>query len=143
MKINIRGAAMRQFMRYLFVGVINTVVTLAVIYLCKSVLEINQWVSNAIGYVAGLINSFVWNKNWVFKSHHGAVAEAIKFGIGFLICYGIQLLVTWFLVTPMALGAIIWNFGFGSLTGYALATVMGMGVYTMCNFVYNRLVTFK
>ena len=68
MKINIRGAAMRQFIRYLLVGVINTLVTLIVIYVCKSILDINQWVSNAIGYVAGLINSFIWNKNWVFKS---------------------------------------------------------------------------
>lgn len=143
MKIDIRGAAMRQFMRYLFVGVINTLVTLVVIYICKSVLGMNQWISNAIGYVAGLINSFVWNKNWVFKSHHDAVMEAVKFGIGFLICYGIQFFVVWFIDTPMALGDLVWHFGFWTLSGYGIATLVGMGVYTVCNFIYNRLITFK
>ena len=134
---------MRQFIRYLLVGVINTLVTLIVIYVCKSILDINQWVSNAIGYVAGLINSFIWNKNWVFKSPNGAMAEAVKFGIGFIVCYGIQLFVVWFLDTPMDLGSIVWHFGIWSLSGYGLATIIGMGVYTMCNFVYNRLITLK
>ena len=143
MIINIRGAAMRQFIRYTFVGVLNTLVTLVVIYLCKSIIGINPWVSNAIGYVAGLINSFIFNKNWVFKSHHDAKAEAVRFGIGFLMCYGIQLFVTWFLDTPMSLGSIEWNFGFWSVSGYSLATLVGMGVYTVCNFIYNRLITFK
>lgn len=65
MKIDLRRPAVRQFLRYLIVGVMNTLVTLVVIYLCKSQWGVNQWVSNGIGYVAGLINSFVWNKLWV------------------------------------------------------------------------------
>lgn len=142
-KIDLRGAAVRQFLRYLFVGVLNTLVTLVVIFIFKSLLEVNPWVSNAIGYVAGLINSFIWNKTWVFRSTRRSAAEVLKFGLGFLICYGIQLFVTWFLDTPMQLGSIVWNFGFWTMSGYALATVVGMGVYTVCNFVYNRLVTFK
>ena len=43
----------------------------------------------------------------------------------------------------MDLGSIVWHFGIWSLSGYGLATIIGMGVYTMCNFVYNRLITFK
>lgn len=146
MDINLRRKALQQFMRYLAVGLMNTLVTLVVIFLCKSLWGVNMWVSNAIGYVAGLINSFVWNKLWVFhsdKRHTAAVAEAVKFGVGFLLCYGIQLLVTWFITTPMQLGNIVWTFYGVTLSGYALATLVGMGVYTVSNFVYNRLVTFK
>ena len=81
MKIDLRRPAVRQFLRYLIVGVMNTLVTLVVIYLCKSQWGVNQWVSNGIGYVAGLINSFVWNKLWVFNSRvkgNRAAAEGLK-----------------------------------------------------------------
>ena len=130
-------------MRYLVVGVINTSVTLVVIFLCKSIFCLNPWLSNAIGYVVGLVNSFVWNKAWVFRSKRRSVAEAVKFVVGFLVCYGIQLFATWFLDTPMNLRSLEWDLGFYTLSGYGLSTVIGMGVYTACNFIYNRLITFK
>ena len=50
----------RQFFKYCMVGVMNTSITLAVIFVCKSILGINPYVSNVIGYVCGLINSFLW-----------------------------------------------------------------------------------
>lgn len=146
MKIDLRRPAVRQFLRYILVGVLNTLVTLIVIYVCKSQLGVNQWVSNALGYVAGLINSFVWNKLWVFGSKvkgRRATAEATKFAVGFLLCYGIQFLVTWTLTTPMGLGELYWSIGSMVISGYGLSTLIGMGVYTVANFVYNRLVTFK
>lgn len=146
MKIDLRRPAVRQFLRYLIVGVMNTLVTLVVIYLCKSQWGVNQWVSNGIGYVAGLINSFVWNKLWVFNSRvkgNRAAAEGLKFAVGFLLCYGMQFLVTWTLTTPMQFGMLVWNLGFTMISGYGLATIIGMGVYTVANFVFNRLVTFR
>ena len=79
-----------QFLKYGFVGCINTAITLGVIFMCKSLLGINEYVANILGYTAGLINSFIWNKTWVFKSKKGYRREAVKFGIGFGVCYGIQ-----------------------------------------------------
>ncbi|MCF0213746.1 MAG: GtrA family protein [Muribaculaceae bacterium] len=146
MRIELRNVAVRQFLRYLIVGVMNTLVTLIVIYICKSVLDINMWVSNAIGYTAGLINSFIWNKLWVFHSTKRSAAaadELLKFLVGFLVCYGIQLFVTWFLTTPMHLGNMTWHLGSIVMSGYGLATLVGMGVYTVANFIFNRLITFK
>ncbi len=56
---------LRQFGRYAVVGVINTLLTLIVILVFKGILHFNPWISNAAGYVAGFINSFVMNKMWV------------------------------------------------------------------------------
>jgi len=130
----------------MLVGVMNTLVTLIAIFVCKGHLGINPWVSNAIGYIAGLINSFLWNKLWVFGSRsrgNRAAAEATKFAVGFLLCYGLQFLATWTLVTPMGLGELQWNICRMTITGYGLSTIIGMGVYTVANFVFNRLVTFR
>lgn len=100
-------------------------------------------VSNAIGYVAGVINSFLWNKTWVFRSKNGYLREAVKFFIGFLVCYGVQFLTVWLLSyqSPLADFEIV-LLGF-VLSGYGIATLIGNVVYTVVNFVYNRAVTFK
>ncbi|MCC8072056.1 MAG: GtrA family protein [Bacteroidales bacterium] len=132
-----------QLMRFAIVGMMNTLLTLIVIYICKSVLEINPWVSNGIGYVAGFINSFIWNKLWVFNSHADVVREAIKFIVGFILCYWLQLLATWLLTehTPLH-GEEFHIIGF-VFSGYGIATLLGMVVYTIANFIFNRAVTFK
>lgn len=73
-----------QFIRYLAVGVLNTLVTLAVIYLLKTFTGTPLMACNAIGYVAGLINSFLWNRTWVFHATGGRGAtQALRFAIGF------------------------------------------------------------
>lgn len=78
-------AVVSQFMRYVCVGIMNTCITLVVIFSCKSVLGVNPWVSNALGYVAGFLNSFIWNKLWVFHSKNNALREGIKFIGGFML----------------------------------------------------------
>ena len=110
-----------QFVRYACVGVMNTLVTLCVIFLCKSLLGINPLVSNAIGYIAGVINSF----------------------LGFIVCYGIQFLVVWLLNYKTALRGYEIDIYSFTLSGYGLATLIGNVVYTGSNFMFNKLVTFK
>ena len=138
---SIRNNNILQFLKYAVVGVINTLLTLAVIVVCKDFFEINLWLSNAIGYVAGFINSFVWNKLWVFHSHNNVLMEAVKFIGGFLACYLLQLGATMFF--NHVLGASQWTiYGF-VISSYGLATVLGMIVYTLANYFYNRMVTFS
>ncbi len=132
-----------QFLKYIMVGCLNTGITLGVIFICKSILNINPYVANALGYIAGLINSFIWNKNWVFKSQNGYSREAIKFALGFVFCYGLQLLVV-FLINSTDFGDYQWKiFGFFTLSGYGVATLIGNVIYTLANFAYNRFITFK
>ena len=89
-----------QFLRFLLVGVMNSLVTLGVIVLCKSVLGINPYLSNLLGYIAGVVNSFIWNKTWVFHSNGKITAEASRFLLGWGICYSLQLLIVWALQHP-------------------------------------------
>lgn len=131
-----------QFIKYCMVGVLNTLVTFGVIYLCKSFLGLNLYVSNALGYICGVINSFLCNKTWVFKSGGDFKREAVKFLVGFGICYALQLLVVWML-TESPLGHYDYLIAGIVISGYGIATVLGNVVYTLVNFVYNRLVTFK
>lgn len=131
-----------QFIRYVIVGIMNTLTTLIVILLCKSVLGVNPWISNALGYVVGVINSFLWNKLWVFNSHAGIKGEALRFMIGFGICYAIQFAVTWCVTRSFGGWEYTLPWGF-VLSGYGIATLIGMVAYTISNYLYNRIFTFK
>lgn len=131
-----------QFIKYCIVGVLNTLITLGVIYMCKSILGINIYVSNALGYVCGLINSFVCNRSWVFHSRGSYRREALKFGVGFGVCYALQLGVVWVL-TEYVFGRGDYDICGIVLSGYGIATLAGNVVYTMANFIYNRSVAFN
>lgn len=141
--IDRKNSTMVQLIKYALVGVMNTLLTLTVIFLCKSVLGVNPYVSNALGYFIGLVNSFLWNRAWVFHAADGKIHhQAVRFLIGFAVCYAIQFFVVWCL-NQSSFGDIeIVIVGF-TLSGYGIATLIGNVVYTMSNFVYNRLVAFK
>jgi len=132
-----------QFLKFIIVGGMNTMVTLVVIFVCKSLLDVNPYLSNALGYVAGVVNSFLWNRSWVFRSHGRFYREMAKFFAGFGICYVLQFAAMWSLTNLTPLGDMEWNIKGFTLSGYGAATLMAMCVYTLCNFVYNRRVAFR
>lgn len=138
-----KSSAFVQLVKYGIVGVMNTLLTLIVIYICKSFLNVNPYVSNGIGYGVGLINSFLWNRSWVFRAKDGKIHyQAARFLIGFAICYIIQFFVVWSL-NQSSFGEIeVIILGF-TLSGYGIATLIGNIAYTLCNFIYNRLIAFR
>lgn len=132
-----------QFARYAVVGVMNTLLTLGVIFVCKSLLGVNEYVSNALGYVAGLINSFIWNRRWVFRSNGRLSRQAAHFLTAFAICYALQFIFVWVL-TQSPFGDLEYTIVSGwVISGYGIATLGGNVVYTLANFAYNRLLTFR
>ncbi len=131
-----------QLLKYGVVGLMNTIITLGLIFVCKSLLGINPYVSNAIGYVAGLINSFMWNRTWVFHAHGRITRQAFHFFAAFCLCYALQLIVVWGL-NQSAFGDCQFDILGFVLSGYGIATLIGNVVYTMCNYIYNRCLTFR
>lgn len=129
----------------------NTTVTLIVIFVLKSLADIDPYLANAIGYIAGLINSFLWSRGWVFRSHGNRFREAVTFFAGFGICYLIQLATVWTLNTHTGLNYLLLTIHIPyieterafTLSGYGIATLIGMAVYTIANFIYNRRITFR
>lgn len=136
------NSEMLRFIKYCLVGVLNTIVTLGVIFITKSILGLAPMLCNALGYTAGVINSFLWNKMWVFRSKGGYRGEAARFLLGFAICYAIQFVAVWAL-TASDFGSVECDLGFMVISGYGIATLAGNVLYTVCNFIYNRLVTFR
>ncbi len=120
-----------QLVRFGIVGVINTLITLIVIYILQELLHVKYTTANLAGYIAGVINSFFWSKLWVFKKlNSNFMREAVLFLVSFGICYGIQFVALLLLVEVLHM-ADTW------------AQLVSMVVYTLCNFALNKCITFK
>lgn len=139
-----------QVIKYGIVGVINTIVTTVTIWVmmylvfqAKKVEDVSPiviTVSNATGFIAGLINSFVWNRKWTFKSKNRWESEFIKFTTAFLICFFPQLLLVNLLNTYTN-----FRFDFGSwVISHAYSCqLIGIIFYTSVNFFLNKFFTFR
>ncbi len=131
-----------QLVKYGIIGMSNTLITLIVFYIINTWMGMDYAIANTIGYILGLINSFVWNRTWVFRSGGNLWREAGLFLLGFLICYGLQMGASqWLLSTSLHDIELSWlpmkN------TGENIIMCLSMVVYTLANYAYNRFVTFK
>lgn len=95
-----------QKVRFLLVGVLNTVLGFAIYYICFKILNINYSYSLSIAHIIGVINSYYWNKRWTFNVKQGSKKMIFKFGLiylcTFFINYGIlTIFVEFFELNPL------------------------------------------
>ena len=68
-----------QFVRYVFVGGIATVVDWGALFLLTDIAHIYHLVSAIIAFVAGLITNFLLSKLLVFNANEAKVSPAMEF----------------------------------------------------------------
>ena len=65
------------FARFAVVGLANTAVGLAVIYIAMFIFGLGNVAANLLGYSVGVLTSFVLNKRWTF-GHRGETMPALS-----------------------------------------------------------------
>lgn len=65
--------------RYLLVGIANTIVGLGTIYFAMYFLQLEIVYANALGYTIGVLLSFILNKKWTFKSSDHVLYSLLRF----------------------------------------------------------------
>ncbi|GHT61640.1 sugar translocase [Bacteroidia bacterium] len=144
-----------QTIKYGIVGVINTLLTMATIWLMMHLVfkladsgkisSLALSISNAVGYVVGLVNSFVWNRSWTFKSKNKWKPEFVRFTGAFLICFVIQLALVNFLYKYVIINGFhvsFFRFEY-AVSAAEICQLIGIVTYTVLNFILNKYFTFK
>ena len=96
---------MRQFSRFLLVGFANTALGYAVIFGCMYLGGLTPELSNAVGYLVGLVMSYFLNRHFTFRSARRRSTEFLRFVIVFLTAYTTNLLVLIVLVHGLEIHA--------------------------------------
>ena len=134
----------KTFLKFIVVGIINTLFGTAIMLSSFYILEqlqwfsynINYWTSSALNYLCGSILSYFLNKKYTFEVKETSKESIIRFAINVSVCY--------FLAYGVAQPLALYLFqGAGErLQGY-IALVIGMGLFVLLNYVGQRFWAFK
>lgn len=129
-----------SFIRFAIVGVLNTLIGTAVMFLSYNLLHTGYWLSSALDYIIGSIFSYFANKYFTFKSKKKSVKEIILFIVNIVVCYalayGISKPAMNYVLTKM-------NTGWSVSTTEQLAMLFGMGLFVIFNYFGQRIFVFK
>ena len=80
-------ASLLQPLRFILVGIANTLLGLSVIFAAKALAGLDDFVSNLLGYGFGLLLSFFFNRKWTFRHNGRIYPTAGRFLLAFLLAY--------------------------------------------------------
>lgn len=121
---------MSQFVRFLLVGMFNTVFGFAVIFACMYPAKLGPLLSNVIGYGCGLVTSYALNKWFTFRSTARGTAEPLRFLLVFGLSYLLNLAALFVFVRYLAMHE-------------GLAQLVAGAVYVGASYVMNRVFVFR
>ena len=99
------GGYKNQFFRFLLVGVANTALGYAIIFSCMYLAGLSPELSNAAGYMIGLLVSYFLNRYFTFRSTQRRSTEFARFLLVFLSAYAANLTVLVVLVRVLGIHA--------------------------------------
>jgi putative flippase GtrA len=120
---------MEKLLKFSLIGLINTLITICS-YIVLVYLGMHYITANILSYILGLVNSYYWNKKWVFKYKESHLTVFVKFIIVNLVVLGINTLTLYLCVQKLEINQYL---------AQLLATVFGMGI----NFILNKKWTFN
>lgn len=125
-----------QPVKFLAVGVINTIVGYGVMFGTYNLLGWDYWLASAANYVVGSVCSFFLNKYFTFQAKSFSAGEVVRFVFCILLCY----LVGYGVARPCV--RLVFQSASVTLQDN-LAMLGGSGVFTVLNFFGQKLFVFR
>jgi len=126
----------KTFMKFVLVGVINTLVGTSIMFIFYNVFHLSYWVSSASNYFFGSICSYILNKHFTFQSHEKGWAPLFRFTFNILVCY--------LLAYGIAKPVIHWILSGTSITIQEnVSMALGMCLFVVFNYLGQRFFAFK
>jgi len=122
---------LRKFIKFGIVGFSGLLVDYSITWVSKEKLEIQKYVSNAIGFCTAASSNYIFNRLWTFRSTNPEIAiEYSHFIFISIIGLGINTLILWLIVSKFKLN-------------FYLSKLFAIIVVTVWNFFANVYFTFS
>ena len=124
------------FLKFILVGVVNTLVGTAIMFFCFNVLAWSYWISSALNYIVGSIVSYLLNQRYTFQQKGHDWNTILKFIVNITICYVLAYgfakpFVTWLLS------------GLCTKVQGNIALLVGMVLFVGLNYIGQRFWAFS
>ncbi len=130
----------KSFVRFVLVGIVNTIVGLTVMFSCYNILHLGYWLSSATDYVLASIVSYFLNKHFTFGYHEKGWWSLARFVLNIAVCY----FIAFSLARPMVrfcLSHIGWQMEVSLLENISM--LIGSGLFVVINYLGQRFFAFK
>ena len=128
----LRNPWLGQLLKFLVVGVLNTLVDIGLYLVLTRMLGLASVPSLAkgISYGAGALNSFYWNRTWTFKSRDGAAGTLLRFVLTNLLA--------------LAMNASVMHLSLHTVgMSEALALALATTITFLFNFASSKILVFR
>ena len=122
--------------RFLLVGVINTLVGCGTMFLLYNWAHCSYWLSSAANYIIGGIVSFFLNKYFTFRNTEKGWKPIFRFAVNIAVCY----LLAYGIAEPLMRWALS---GAAENVQDNVAMFAGMVLFTGFNYLGQRLFAFR
>ena len=126
----------KTFLKFILVGLINTLVGTTVMFVLYNLLHCSYWVSSASNYVVGSVVSYFMNKYFTFKNPKKDWRIVVRFIVNISVCY----LVAYGIAKPLV-RALLSNATKTIQENGAM--VVGMGLFVLLNYCGQRFFAFR
>lgn len=127
-----------KFLKFVLVGIINTIFGTAIMFLLYNFAGFGYWGSSTISYILGSILSFFLNKSFTFRNKESTVKTALRFTVNIGICYVVAYSISKPIVTRILL-----NTSLSKSIVEQISMLLGMVLFTTLNYVGQRFFAFK
>lgn len=133
-----------SFVRFLIVGVINTLVGTAIMFGLYNLAGLHEWgklgywISTIGNYTVGSVVSFFLNKHFTFKNKEKGKAVVIRFVINIAVCMTLA-----YGIAQKAVEAALADTFLSEQMQGNLAMLVGMGLFVVLNYFGQRFFAFR
>jgi len=135
-KTNIRKLFDKTFIRFIIVGVINTLFGTTVMFSLYNLVGCNYWVSSIANYFFGSILSYFLNKYFTFQNREKSFKIVVKFIINISVCY----VLAYGLAKPLVRIALQ---NMKQKVQENVAMLVGMTLFVVLNYMGQKFVCFR
>lgn len=126
----------KTFLKFIVVGVINTLVGTAIMFGLYNLAGWGYWPASLANYILTSILSYVLNRHFTFRNTEKGWGPVLRFALNILVCYT----VAYGIAKPL----VRWIFsGMSETIRDNLAMLAGMCLFTLLNYLGQKFFAFR
>lgn len=124
--------------RFIVVGIMNTLIGMAAMFIAYNVFHLGYWLSSAMDYIIGSIFSYFANKYFTFKAEKKSAKEVVRFVVNIFVCYGLA-----YGIAKPAMGVLLADVELSVSIFEQISMIFGMCIFVLLNYFGQKFFVFR
>jgi putative flippase GtrA len=136
-QMNYRELFDAKMLKFLFVGLLNTLLGAAIMFGLYNLSGFGYWGSTGVSYIAASVFSFFMNRSFTFKDKSRPAMPALKFVANIAVCYLLA-----FSLSKLQILFLVKSMNLPQKMMENIAMAVGMALFTGFNYIGQRYFVF-